>query len=121
MQFNQPQTGKLVGWLVSYADPKGEASELREGRFFVSGSSLKSSDFVISDPTVSTPHALVAAGLQDGLRIQDLMSDRGVWFRRKGQDSFQRVNDSIKLDHGDMVRFGEVEFLVCLVGSGAPR
>jgi hypothetical protein len=121
VHFNQPQTGKLVGWLVSYADPKGEASELREGRFFVSGSSLKSSDFVIADPTVSTPHALVAAGLQDGLRIQDLMSDRGVWFRRRGQDSFQRVNDSIKLDHGDMVRFGEVEFLVCLVGAGTSR
>ncbi len=121
VEFTQPGTGKLVGWLVNYSDPKGVAAELREGRFFVSGTSLKPTDFVLSDPTVSTPHAMVAAGAHEGLRVQDLMSDRGVWVKRRSHESFQRVNDAVKVDHGDWLRFGEVEFLVCLVGAGAAK
>lgn len=121
IEFTQPGTGKLVGWLVNYSDPKGTASELREGRFFVTASSLKPTDFVLNEPSVSTPHALIAAGTHEGLRVQDLMSDRGVWLKKRSHESYQRVNDSAKVDHGDWLRFGEVEFLVCLVGGTANK
>jgi hypothetical protein len=43
------------------------------------------------------------------------MSDRGVWVKRKGQEGFQRVTDAVKIEHGDWLRLGEIEFMVCLI------
>ncbi|MCB0310305.1 MAG: FHA domain-containing protein [Bdellovibrionales bacterium] len=106
--------GRLFGWLVSYSDPDGMAVELREGKFFVSSSSLKSHDLVIDDPSVSTPHALCSIGLEDGFRIQDLMSDRGVFVRRRSGDTYQR-EELCRVEHGDWVRFGDIEYLVSLI------
>lgn len=111
----EKSTGRLFGWLVSYADSDGTAIELREGKFFVSGSSLKETDMVIPDSSVSTPHALVTVALDGGLQVQDLMSDRGVFVRRREEVTYQRESEILKLNHGDWVRFGDVEFLVSLI------
>jgi pSer/pThr/pTyr-binding forkhead associated (FHA) protein len=108
--------GRLSGWLVSYAVSAGEATELREGRFFVTQQSLKESDFIIDDPSVSTPHALVKVEVGNGCVVQDLMSERGVFIRRRGSDTYARMTEeSITLVHGDWVRFGDVEYLVSLI------
>lgn len=106
--------GRLFGWLVSYSNPDGTAIELREGRFFVSRNSLKQTDLIVDDPSVSTPHALINVGLDGKFQMQDLMSDRGVFLRRRGGDTYQR-EDSMEVQHGDWIRFGDVEFLVCLI------
>ena len=106
--------GRLFGWLVSYADPDGSAIELREGRFFVSGSSLKPSDLVLDHPSISTPHALVKISAEAGFQIQDLMSEGGLFVRRRNQDSYQREETSV-VQHGDWLRLGEMEYLVSLV------
>ena len=108
-------SGRLFGWLVSYLDPNGSAQELREAKFFISRSSLKETDLIIEDKSISTPHALVSVSLSEGLRIQDLMSDRGVFVRRRGGDAYQRIEETAKIEHGDWVRFGDVEFLVSLI------
>ena len=107
--------GRLCGWLVSFERPEGSAIELREGRFFVTGSSLKPSDLVLTHESVSTPHALVSALSGDSLRVQDLLSEGGVHIRRRQADAYQRISDAVSLEHGDWVRFGEVEFLVTLI------
>ena len=107
--------GRLLGWLVSYADPDGSAIELREGKFFVTASSLKGRDLVINDKSVSTPHALVTVSAASGVQLQDLMSDRGVFARKRGRDTYQREESTIRAEHGDWVRFGDVEFLVTLI------
>jgi hypothetical protein len=107
--------GRLIGWMVSYADPKGTASELREGKFFVSRSSLKGSDLIIDDNSISTPHALFGVSASAGVKLQDLMSDRGVFVRKKGSDAYQRMLESVKLEHGDWVRFGDVEFQLAIL------
>jgi hypothetical protein len=104
-------SARLFGWLVSFSNPDGVALELREGRFFISRSSLKPTDLIIDDQSISTPHALISVNTQgQGLRIQDLMSESGVYLRRKATDSYQRITDTAKLEHGDWIRFGEVEF-----------
>jgi len=114
--------GKLCGWLVNYADPKGVAVELREGRFFMTRSSLKNSDLVVDDESVSTPHALICvSGPGETVRVQDLLSDRGVFMRRRNSDNFQRISDAVNLEHGDWVRFGEVEYLLCLVARAGSK
>lgn len=115
------QTGRLFGWLVNYSNPDGDATELREGKFFVTASSLKSSDLILEDSSVSTPHALCVVSTDTGFQVQDLMSDRGVFVRRRGADSYQREYEIVSVEHGDWVRFGDVEFLVSLIAHVGER
>jgi hypothetical protein len=107
--------GRLVGWLVSYRDADGKAVEIREGKFFVSRSRVKDSDLVIDDRSVSSPHALCAIGVGQRLRIQDLMSDNGVFIKHRDEHEFIRISETADLEHGDWVKFGDVEYNVCLV------
>jgi hypothetical protein len=107
--------GRLFGWLVHYAEPDGVATELREGKFFVTASSLKATDLIVDEPSISTPHALIVVSTEIGLQVQDLMSDRGVFVRRRGADSYQREYEVVSVEHGDWVRFGDVEYLVSLI------
>jgi len=118
-----PKTGKmrpgrLFGWLVSYESPDGRAIELREGKFFVTASSIKGSDLVLEDPSISTPHALMSIS-ESGLLVQDLMSDNGVFVRTEGDGDYRREDGIIRVAHGDWIRFGDVEFLVIVVPSSA--
>ncbi|WKZ57185.1 MAG: FHA domain-containing protein [Bdellovibrionota bacterium] len=113
--------GRLFGWLVSYRIAEGHAVELREGKFFVTQSSLKEHDLVLEDDSVSTPHALITVSLDQGLMVQDLMSERGVHVRRRREDGYQRIAESEVLRHGDWVRFGDVEFLVSLIAHVGER
>ena len=106
--------GRLVGWLVNYADQDGVSVELREGRYFATRDGLKANDFIIDDPSVSTPHALVIVGM-NGVMVQDLMSDRGVFFRGQAADSYQRGRVPFRVSLGDWIRFGDIEFLVSLI------
>jgi hypothetical protein len=122
-----PKTGKirpgrLFGWFVSYENPDGRAIELREGKFFVTGSSIRATDLILEDPSISTPHALMAVSSDGGLMLQDLMSDRGVFVRSSdGGGGYRREEGTVRIAHGDWVRFGDVEFLVVMVPQGSKR
>lgn len=118
-----PKTGKmrpgrLFGWLVSFESPDGRAIELREGKFFITGSSIRGTDLVIEDPSISTPHALMSVSAEHGLLIQDLMSERGVFMRSGDRGQYRREDGIIELKHGDWIRFGDVEFLLTVVPGG---
>jgi len=122
-QQSGPKTGKmrpgrLFGWLVSFESPDGRAIELREGKFFVTGSSIRGTDLVIEDPSISTPHALMSVSAEQGFLIQDLMSERGVFVRVGERGQYKREDGVVELKHGDWVRFGDVEFLVTVVPTG---
>jgi len=113
---------RLCGWLVSFTDPVGAALELREGKFFVTATSLKPSDLIIEDASISTPHALFAVNSKLGIQVQDLMSERGVLVKRHGTENFEKTETAVPLHHGDSIKFGEVEFLVSVVpGVGEKR
>ena len=111
-------SGHLVGWLVSYSDARGTSLELREGKFFVTAKSIKENDLVLDERSVSTPHALVGCGRDGSLTIQDLMSERGVFVRRRGSNQYRQEEEAIPVDHGDWLRFGDLEFLVVLIPAG---
>ncbi|MCO6431237.1 MAG: FHA domain-containing protein [Deltaproteobacteria bacterium] len=110
-----PMAGRLVGWLVSFDQPLGEAVELREGKFFISGTLLKSTDLVIADKNLSTPHAMVSISASGGVRVQDLMSESGLYIKRRQKNNFQREEGATTLAHGDTVKFGDAEFCVALI------
>jgi hypothetical protein len=109
------QRGRLAGWLVSYEQPDGEAIELREGKFFVTSSSLKQTDLILDDSSISTPHAMVRVGAEGKLWVQDLMSERGVFVRSGRRDNYRRQEEPFEVENGDWLRFGDVEFLVSLI------
>jgi len=109
------QGGRLFGWLVSYDDPNGSAIEIREGKFFVSRERLKPNDLVVDHESISTPHAVLVTEVGSGLHIQDLMSDHGLFVKKRGSSEYEKQEDRVSVSHGDWLRFGEVEFLVSLV------
>ncbi|MGA1190673.1 MAG: FHA domain-containing protein [Bdellovibrionota bacterium] len=117
IQQSVENEGLLHGWLVNFSDPKGVGYELREGKFFVSHTPLKANDFVLSHPSVSTPHALMTLSDEYGLLVQDLMSETGVFVRREGDAIYRKEEEAVILGHGDWIRFGEEEFLVTLIPS----
>lgn len=111
-----PGDGTLLGWLVNYVqDPKGVGSELRSGQFFVGRQRLRNSDMVIADSSISTPHCLVYAHTQEGFRVQDLMSEQGTYIKRRGSENYVAVGGPTEVKHGDWLRFGAYEVMVCLV------
>jgi len=108
--------GRLFGWLVSYENPDGRAIELRAGRFFVTGTSIRPTDLILEDQSISTPHALMAI-TENGFQVQDLMSERGTFIRCQGEAQYTREDGVVEVRHGDWIRFGDVEFLVTVVPS----
>lgn len=112
--------GRLFGWLVSYENPDGRAIELRAGKFFITGSAIRGSDLILEDHSISTPHALVAIS-DKGFMLQDLMSERGTFVRSAHDTQYRREEGIIEVQHGDWIRFGDVEFLVTIVPRGDLR
>lgn len=108
------RNGRLFGWLVSYENPDGRAIELREGRFFITGSTIRGADLILEDQSISTPHALVSI-TENGMQMQDLMSDRGTFVRADEDVQYVRQDGVVHVNHGDWIRFGDVEFLVVMV------
>jgi hypothetical protein len=110
------QSGRIFGWFVSYENPDGVSHLIREGKFFLSGSVIRDSDFAVDHPSISTPHAMLSVNAR-GFFIQDLMSEQGIFTRRADESKWTREEEVFEVCHGDWVKFGEVEFLVCLVPS----
>jgi FHA domain len=109
-----PRTGRIFGWFVSYDSPDGKSHDIREGKYFLSFSKIKDSDFVVNNPSVSTPHAMLAV-TPKGFSVQDLMSEKGVFLKKRGTSEWVREEEVVRVEHGDWLRFGDVEYLVCLV------
>jgi hypothetical protein len=108
------RNGRLFGWLVSYENPDGRAIELREGRFFITGSTIRGADLILEDQSISTPHSLVSI-TESGMQMQDLMSERGTFVRADGDVQYVRQDGVVNVSHGDWIRYGDVEFLVVIV------
>jgi hypothetical protein len=113
-RLGKMKPGKLFGWLVSYENPDGRAIELRAGRFFVTGTNIRDTDLILEDQSISTPHALMSI-TERGLLLQDLMSERGTFVRSQDEAQYRREDGIIEVQHGDWIRFGDVEFLVTIV------
>ena len=69
------------------------------------------------DPSVSTPHAMVQINPSRGFVVQDLMSEYGVHVCRRGSSDFVREDEPVAVEHGDVLRIGEIEFVVSLIAE----
>jgi hypothetical protein len=106
----------LVGWFVNYStNAKGLSFEIRVGRQFVGRQSLRGDDLIIQDSAVSTPHCLLQVDDSTHVMLQDLMSEQGTYVKKNGSSEYERIDSSIQLEHGDRVKLGSYELVICLV------
>ncbi len=109
----------LTGWFVHFsANPHGVSQEIRSGRYFISGQRLKETDLVVDHASVSTPHCVVQTSPDTGLKVQDLLSENGTFVRRVGETDYVQYSDAVEINHGDWLRIGSYEIMVCLVPKG---
>lgn len=110
---------ELVGWLLSYHDGHIESVvQIREGRFLVTRERLRPSDMALEDNSIATPHAIFKVSVDDGMQVVDLMSESGTFIKKVGDKSYAQHTQQVMLGHGDWLKFGSCEFLVCLVPRG---
>ena len=105
----------LIGWFVNFESGFGDATEIRAGRFFVGSERVKSTDLVIDHDTISAPHCLISASREGGMRVQDLMSEQGTYVKKSGKKNYVQPTEAVELEHGDYVKLGEYEVMVCII------
>ncbi len=113
------QRGALVGFLVSYDDGQaGDMRELRVGRWVVCRKSLGTANFtiVVDDETISESHATLRVHPNGELDVLDQFSERGTAVLRR-ESAVEEVLcvSATSVKHGDIVRFGQRRFHVCIV------
>lgn len=112
----------LVGWFIGYGETKaGLTYEVRTGRFLITKEALLDSDVVLEDDTLSTPHCILKASADDGISIQDLMSENGTSVKKSNRAKFQTCDGPTPLNSGDVIKLGGTEMLVVLVPQAGKK
>ena len=109
---------KIVGFLVSYdANENGTVFELRTGRLIVTSEAAASGNFlVIDDETVSPMHAIMRISAGGEIQVLDQLSEHGTKITRFGSSDEEELSgDKATIEHGDIVKFGERSFHVCVI------
>jgi hypothetical protein len=108
----------VVGFMVSYdATPNGDIFVLRSGRLMVTSDPNQGENcLVVEDPSVSPMHAILRITAAGEIQILDQLSEFGTHIRRFGSmEEEQLSGDKSSLDHGDIVKFGNRTFHICIV------
>lgn len=106
----------LIGWFVNYTTTsEGSSFEIRSGRQFIGRQSLREDDLIIQDSAISTPHCLLQVDDNGMVRLQDLMSEHGTFVKKQGSNDYKLIESVVELSHGDKIRLGSYELLVCIV------
>lgn len=111
----------IVGFLVSYdGDDNGEVYELRSGRLIITSEPAASGNFmVVASDTVSPMHAILRISQSGEIQVLDQLSEHGTKIRRFGSDEDEELSgDKSSVEHGDLLKFGDRTFNVCLVAKG---
>lgn len=113
------KSSKIIGFLVSYKDNEnGEVIEIRQGRWLLTSKFSDQSDqqIVIDDETISPLHAIIRATADGKIDVLDQLTEYGTGLTRaSGGAEIDLAGAKEKIEHGDTIRFGKREFVVCLV------
>lgn len=108
----------VVGFMVSFdANPNGDIFVLRSGRLMVTSDGNQGDNcLVIDDPSVSPMHAILRITGAGEIQILDQLSEFGTYIRRFGSAEEEQLSgDKSSLEHGDIVKFGNRAFHLCVV------
>ncbi len=109
---------RVVGFLISFdKDKNGEVYEIRAGRWLITSRPTDHGDYILfNDDTVSPLHAIIRATKEGKIQVLDQLSEHGTGVRRAGEEKETEVAGSLEtIGHGDVVRFGQRYFVVCVV------
>ena len=68
-----------------------------------------------SDPVLVNIIKVLCEQYNFRIVISSLMSEQGIYVRRKESPEYERCEEYTEFRHGEWIRFGEVEFLVSLI------
>lgn len=111
-------SSELLAFLVSYDNSAfGESFELRKGRWVITNRPSDEFDYIlINDDSVSSLHAIIRASGHGKIQVLDQLSEFGTGILRKGTSEEEECcGKMVELTHGDVIRFGNKRFLVCIV------
>lgn len=117
-ELQREARSRIVGFLISFDKNQfGEVFEIRVGRFLLSSKASEHGDaIVIDDESISPLHAIVRAADDGRVQVLDQLSEFGTGVTRAGTDTEEEVAGAmVSLSHGDLIRFGKRQFVVCLV------
>jgi len=122
-QMQQPvRMTPVVGFLVSFdQDANGEVYELRTGRWIVSSEQTTAGNFIlVNSPSISTLHAIIRVSPAGEIQVLDQLSEFGTGVKKFGNESEDELTGAMaSLEHGDVVRFGDRTFNVCVIQKTA--
>jgi len=119
-----PPKSKVIGFLVSFdTDTLGEVFEIRAGRWLITSRPTDHGDFIlINDETISPLHAIVRATGEGKVQVLDQLSEYGTGLFRAGSETEEEIAGTMAaVNHGDTVRFGKRNFVVCMIPKGLPE
>ena len=115
------QESPVVGFLVSFDEnPNGTVYELRVGRLIVTSEHVGGGNYLlIKESSVSPMHAIMRITPNGEIQVLDQLSEFGTRIQRFGLDSWEELSgDKASLEHGDVVKFGQRQFNVCVIARG---
>jgi len=116
------QESVLIGFLVCFdTNPNGTVFELRSGRLIVTSESPGGGNYIlIQDNTVSPMHAIMRISTNGEIQVLDQLSEFGSRVQRFGSEDEQELSgEKTSLEHGDVIKFGNRKFHVCIIARGA--
>lgn len=108
----------VVGFMVSFdSNPNGDIFVLRSGRLMVTSDTNQMENcLIVDDPSVSPMHAILRITSAGEIQILDQLSEFGTHIRRFGSSVEEQLSgDKSSLEHGDVVKFGNRSFHLCVV------
>ncbi len=110
----------LVGFLVSFdVDRNGQVFVLRSGRMVITSQEPPGGSFLfLKDGTVSPMHAIVRISESGEIQVLDQLSEYGTIVKHFGSEEEVKLSgDKCSLDHGDVIKFGNRSFHVCILAK----
>ncbi len=111
----------VVGFLVSFdVNPNGDVYELRTGRVMITSQAAPGSNcLVIKDDSVSPMHAIMRVSGSGEIQVLDQLSEFGTKIQRFGSTEEEQLSgDKGSVEHGDVIKFGNRKFHVCVIAMG---
>lgn len=111
----------IVGFLVSFdSNTNGEVFELRTGRIMVSSQVAAGANcLLIKDESVSPMHAIMRVSANGEIQVLDQLSEFGTKIQRFGATEENALSgDKGSVEHGDIIKFGNRKFHVCIIAKG---
>ncbi|MBN8548663.1 MAG: FHA domain-containing protein [Deltaproteobacteria bacterium] len=112
---------KIVGFLISFdSNPNGDVYELRSGRVMITSQAAPGSNcLVVKDDSVSPMHAIMRVSSSGEIQVLDQLSEFGTKIQRFGSTEEEQLSgDKGAVEHGDIIKFGNRKFHVCIIAVG---